>query len=265
MRTLLFAWLALSVPAQGGMAVLRSFPNLNVTGVAIDSTGATVVAGSTTQAGYPTTTNAIQRDYRATQCMFLRFPEPCTDGYVARIAPDGTVLYATYFGGSASEAVTSLAVDETGAIYLLGTTGSVDFPFSMPSPSNSNAPFLLKIAGDGALSFALRLPAGLTAILATTDDGTRIDEAHPAQPGSIIRIYGTGFGNNLPQFGVGPSIAPPISTRQDAGFVEYRVMVPLASPAAHERVDFTVTGTFFQATGLRLPVATQVPAGPVVP
>ena len=96
---LIFVLLAIGVSAWAATPVLRSFPNLIVNGVAIDSTGATVVAGTTTQAGYPATPNAIQRDYRATSCFGIPFQRPCNDAYVARIAPDGTILYATYFDG----------------------------------------------------------------------------------------------------------------------------------------------------------------------
>src|SRR5689334_5659755 len=106
MRTWVFLFLATSFLATPGIAqtpaprgtpsLLKSFPKLNIKGVAIDSSGAIVVAGTTTQSGYPTTPNAIQSDYRSTSCTLVRFPEPCTDGYIARISRGGAILYGSY-------------------------------------------------------------------------------------------------------------------------------------------------------------------------
>jgi hypothetical protein len=184
-------------PLQGTGAILASFKNLNIQGVAIDSTGAIVVAGTTTEAGYPTTSNAVQSNYRATSCYAIAFSQPCTDAYVARIARGGTVLYATYFGGSNNDGVTHIAVDETNAIYLLGNTASSDFPFSQP-PSNSTAPFLVKIGAGGTWSFALRLPAGLGANQIRSGGGGEIVLGGECIPASISWTA-TFYTANLPR------------------------------------------------------------------
>src|SRR5260370_3694338 len=150
---------------KGSFDTVRSFPGLLIRRVAVDSAGAIVLAGTTTASGLPTTPNAIQRDYRATSCqIFLPpFTRPCTDAYVAKISRDGTVLYGSYFGGSCDDNVTSMAVDETDSIYLLGDTCSSDAPLSPPPPSpNTTSSFILKIASDGTWNFAVRLPAGVS-------------------------------------------------------------------------------------------------------
>jgi hypothetical protein len=89
--------------------------------------------------------------------------------------------------------------------------------------------------------------------VANNDDGTAVDAANPAKPGSIVRVYGTGFGNTQPVIRIGPTIAPPISMQQADGVTEFRVQVP-PSGMNELMIDFSITGTFFQATGLKLPV-----------
>jgi hypothetical protein len=48
--------------------------------------------------------------------------------FVIKFSPTGSVVYATYLGGSGSDTPTGLAVDSTGNAYLTGLTSSNDFP-----------------------------------------------------------------------------------------------------------------------------------------
>jgi beta-propeller repeat-containing protein len=51
------------------------------------------------------------------------------DGYVIKVDPAGTtILYSTYFGGTASDEGHSIAVDAGGNAYITGFTTSSDFP-----------------------------------------------------------------------------------------------------------------------------------------
>ncbi|MFN2544193.1 MAG: SBBP repeat-containing protein, partial [Actinomycetota bacterium] len=50
------------------------------------------------------------------------------DGFVAKIASDGHLIYATYIGGSGWDNVYGLAVDADGDAFVTGSTGSPDFP-----------------------------------------------------------------------------------------------------------------------------------------
>ena len=50
------------------------------------------------------------------------------DGFVLKLDPTGTtILYATYFGGTASDEGHSIAVDSGGNAYITGLTSSTDF------------------------------------------------------------------------------------------------------------------------------------------
>lgn len=51
------------------------------------------------------------------------------DGFIAKLNSGGTALiYSTYMGGGADDYVIGLAGSASGAAYLAGTTGSIDFP-----------------------------------------------------------------------------------------------------------------------------------------
>ncbi len=86
-------------------------------GVAVDSKGSLYLAGSTESADFPVA-NAFQAA--------LKGPR---DAFVAKVAPSGSSLvYATYIGGSGSDAATALAIDAAGNAYVTGQTVSADFP-----------------------------------------------------------------------------------------------------------------------------------------
>lgn len=55
-----------------------------------------------------------------------------TDAFVAKLAADGTVLWATYLGGSDLDQPAALATDDQGNVYVAGTTYSPDFPSTAP-------------------------------------------------------------------------------------------------------------------------------------
>ena len=70
---------------------------------------------------YPTTAGAI-----STEMTFGTAPFDCG---LSVFNPDGTALeYSTVFGGANLDVPSSIVTDSQGAIYVLGTTGSSDFP-----------------------------------------------------------------------------------------------------------------------------------------
>ena len=52
-----------------------------------------------------------------------------------KLAPDGTVLYSSYFGGNSISRVNGVATDSDGNVYVTGWTFSVDFPVTPGLPS----------------------------------------------------------------------------------------------------------------------------------
>ena len=112
--------------------------------IAVDSEGNAYVTGETGAADFPTTTGTPFRGG--------------TDVFVAKLDPEGALVYSTLLGGSSWEHAYAIAVDGSGHAYVAGSTSSPDFPrvSSIPgppvSPGDGDA-FVVKLAPDGA-SFA---------------------------------------------------------------------------------------------------------------
>ncbi|MAZ01475.1 MAG: hypothetical protein CMP58_04755 [Flavobacteriales bacterium] len=106
-----------------------------------DELGFLYSAGTTFDIGYPTTVGAYQTNFAGGSNMFVGFG---TDIVISKYDTSGSFLvYSTYLGGSGDEVPHSL-VCSRGELYLLGTTGSNDFPISQGSfdPSfNGGLPF----------------------------------------------------------------------------------------------------------------------------
>ncbi len=73
-------------------------------------------------ANYPTTTGAFQVDFAGAN----------VDCAITKFSADGTeLLYSTFLGGNNNEAPHSIVVSPAGEAYILGTTGSPNFPTSL--------------------------------------------------------------------------------------------------------------------------------------
>ena len=89
--------------------------------IALDKSGAIYVTGTTISSTFPTTAGA----YDAT-------PNGSTDAFIVKLdSSGGSLVYGTYIGGSANERIQSIAVDATGAAYIVGDTESSNFPTSV--------------------------------------------------------------------------------------------------------------------------------------
>ncbi len=87
--------------------------------VAVDTAGNAYVTGVTTSSNFPVTAGAVQR---FSGSMGLE------DAFVVKITPQGAVAYSTYLGGNSSDTGYAIAVDQNGAVYVAGSTGSTNFP-----------------------------------------------------------------------------------------------------------------------------------------
>ena len=88
------------------------------TDVAVDSSGAALVAGTSYSTNFPTT----QGSFRAAPAGF-------TDAFVTKLAGDGgTLLFSTYLGGAADDSAAAIALAPDGSILVAGSTSSQDFP-----------------------------------------------------------------------------------------------------------------------------------------
>jgi uncharacterized protein (TIGR03437 family) len=93
--------------------------------IAVDSSDNIWVGGQTVAANFPLT-NALQSSVVSSG-----------SGFLVKMAPDGTVLYASYFGGTlGASAVNGIATDPSGNVYVTGWTNATDFPTTPGLPAS---------------------------------------------------------------------------------------------------------------------------------
>lgn len=115
--------------------------------LALDSANNIYVSGGTASSDFPVV-NPFQGTYSGG-----------FDAFLTKISPDGSsLLYSTYFGGSGSNFVSSLAIDNAGEMVIAGYTSSTTFPVAnayQPTVSANqggafgNYGFLTKFTADG--------------------------------------------------------------------------------------------------------------------
>lgn len=116
-------------------------------GIAVDSSGAVYISGRTESTNFPTTPGALDTTHNS------------IDGFVVKVAPGGgSLVYATFLGGSVTDEATGIAVDDYGAAYVTGYTYSTNFPTTAgafdTTYNGSVDAFAVKLSPDGsALSY----------------------------------------------------------------------------------------------------------------
>lgn len=92
------------------------------TNIALDAEGAVYISGATGSSDLPVV-KAFQPQYGGAG------PINAGDGFLAKLAPSGRRFeYVTYLGGTSDEEAWSVGVDTEGSAYVVGGTGSTDFP-----------------------------------------------------------------------------------------------------------------------------------------
>ena len=127
-------------------------------GLAIDSAGAAYVAGQTTSIDFPTV-NGFQAANGGGGL----------DGFVSKLSPSGsTLVYSTYIGGSGGDSPQGLALGGGGAIYVAGSTTSLNFPTANAFQSSN--------AGGLRDGFVMALNAAGSALVFSTYIGGSGDD-----------------------------------------------------------------------------------------
>ncbi|HEV8644748.1 MAG TPA: SBBP repeat-containing protein [Burkholderiales bacterium] len=126
-------------------------------GIAVDVDGNAYVTGQTSSLNFPTTAGAFQTSAGA-DCT----PQfPCLNAFVTKLNPTGSALiYSTYVGGSSTNSAGGVAVDSDGNAYVMGTTGSIDFPTTIGA--------FQPIHGGGYDAFVTKLNSTGSALLYST-------------------------------------------------------------------------------------------------
>jgi hypothetical protein len=147
-------------------------------GIAVDATGNAYVTGGTTSTDFPLI-NPIQSTIGGGY-----------DAFVTKINAVGTALaYSTYLGGSGFDEGFGIAVDTTGNAYVLGETGSTNFPVANAIQST--------FGGGTWDAFVTKInAAGNAWVYSTYLGGGGYDYPGRIATDTAGTAYGTGFTNS---------------------------------------------------------------------
>ena len=128
-------------------------------GLAVDSNGAMIIAGSADRGAIASSPNAIQnapplacnKTYQSivTDALLSRY------GFILKLNPDtGAPEFATYLSGSCGSSIYGVTLDDAGSILVAGETYSEDYPvtedaLAMKFPGLITSGFVSKISSSG--------------------------------------------------------------------------------------------------------------------
>ncbi|MFZ0774802.1 MAG: SBBP repeat-containing protein [Candidatus Sulfotelmatobacter sp.] len=98
--------------------------------IAVDSSNAAYVTGTTQSTDFPTTAGTPQPvSGGGGSCTNTkRLNSPCTDAFAFKLSASGASVWATYIGGSNDDDGYAIAVDHLGNAWVAGDTFSANFP-----------------------------------------------------------------------------------------------------------------------------------------
>src|SRR5450631_3445884 len=130
------------------------------TSVASDAQGNTYVAGLTYSPDFRVTTGAVQTKFGGT-----------CDAFVAKLGPDGKVIWSTYLGGILDDWATGVTLDGDGNVLVAGYTRSGNFPLLHPVKSTLNG-----LNADDYDAFVAKLDPNGSKLLYSTFLGGPMDD-----------------------------------------------------------------------------------------
>ncbi|HEX2193112.1 MAG TPA: hypothetical protein VHH09_07940 [Acidimicrobiales bacterium] len=183
--------------------------------IAVDLRGNAYVRGVAQSPDFPTTPGAFDTSFNGS-----------IDAYVAKLSPNGSLVYLTFLGGAGFDSGSGIAVDRRGAAYVAGITGSPEFPTTpgafdttfhgvlspMPPPFGPGDfdAYLTKVAPDGSrleystLFGASRLEVGFEVEINLLGEayvtGLSSSPDFPTTPGAYDRTLGGPFDPYVAKF-----------------------------------------------------------------
>lgn len=128
--------------------------------LAVDDGGAAFLTGSTRSADLPVTSGAFDRLCGTDgNCNFDGFGQPLSDAFVSKLDTKkvglASLTYSTFLGGSSTEVGNDIAINSSGAAFVVGYTSSDDFPtspgaFQRIKANSTSAAFVTKIKANGS-------------------------------------------------------------------------------------------------------------------
>jgi fibronectin type 3 domain-containing protein len=156
--------------------------------VHIDTNGYIWLSGETLSDPFPTTPNAYNSTYSGFR-----------DAFILALAPNETLAYSTYVGGSDREVFTDLALDPTGKVWISGETKSLNFP------TTSNAYNRTYSGNNDIFLFSLTLystphPPFQLSVVASSEQDALLTWKRPQYEGNSPIITYRVYRNSTPIF-----------------------------------------------------------------
>jgi uncharacterized protein (TIGR03437 family) len=157
--------------------------------VVVDGQGNAYVGGTTSSTDFPVTGDGFQTG------LGLRrrgAGATASAGFVARVNGDGSAItYGTYFGGSADNELTDLALDGAGTLFVGGASRSLDFPRTLGTMEPADrtefvAPFVAKF------DFTSRSSMVLGSVVSAASYQT--SSTGVVAPGQVVVLFGNEIG-----------------------------------------------------------------------
>ena len=193
--------------------------------IAVDPLGNIWVGGQTEASNFPLV-NALQSSV-------VSFG---TTGFLVKMAPDGTVLCSSYFGGTlGASAINGVATDPSGNVYVTGFTQASDFPTTPGLPASQvNGGFSTPVYG----LFAAKLDStGQKILYSTVIAGAACSFCFAGDPKTVgYGIAVDGSGNALVA-GISNTALPGIATGISPGAFVFKI-----NAAGNMLVYFTYVG-----------------------
>ncbi len=167
--------------------------------LAVDAQGNIWAAGATASSNFSVTSGAFQSKFGGVSGDNLQAIFKLGDGFISEFSSDLSKLsYSTYLGGSLDDAVLSIAVDSTGAVFACGLTHSANFPvkgasagiYHGPAQPPNQRPYML---GDG---FVAKLVPASGLVFAQYLGGRDDDAAAALALDSQGNVFLTGVTNS---------------------------------------------------------------------
>ena len=181
--------------------------------IAVDASDNAYVVGKTESTDFPVTSGAFQPSNNNGGSDYT--------GFVSKLNPAGSALiYSTYLGGSSAEDANAIAVDNSGNAFVVGATGSSDFPVTpgayITSISNfAGAAFVTKLNSAGSELVYSTFLGGNS--VGASAQAVKIDSGGNAYVGGSVSC--AGLQTSCPGFPVTSGAIQTTFTGNDAAFV----------------------------------------------
>jgi len=169
-----------AAPALTYSAYLGGALDDRINAIALDSSGNIYLAGKTVSTDFPCGTGS---SFKTTKDGAVG-----SDAFVTKISPAGILLWSTYLGGDGIDIANGVAVDNSGIIYITGSTTSTTFP-----TTGANISYQGTNAGGTDVFVTAISASGAGLIYSTYLGGPGVDEGNGIAVDSAGTAYVTGF------------------------------------------------------------------------